>query len=108
MRLPIGHNVETVIAKNIMNDQKDVSLILTAVKFAAHKHRRQRRKGVEGLPYINHPIDVAETLWRLGDVRDTSVIIGAILHDTVEDTLTTPEEIERLFGKKVDLLSRGQ
>lgn len=82
-------------------NDNDISLLLTATKFAADRHRRQCRKGVDASPYINHPIDVAETLWRVGEVRDVSVIAAAILHDTVEDTNATPNEIERLFGKEI-------
>ena len=82
----------------------DISLILRAVKFSADKHRKQRRKGVEELPYINHPIAVAETLWRVGEVRDLSVIVAGLLHDTVEDTDTTPAEIETLFGGQIRAL----
>ena len=81
--------------------QDDVSLLLKAVKFSAEKHKTQRRKGAEGSPYINHPIDVAEMLWNAGSVRDIHVIVAAILHDTVEDTQTTPSEIEEHFGPAV-------
>jgi len=80
---------------------EDVSLMLRALKYAADKHRDQRRKGIGRAPYINHPIAVAEMLWRVGGVRDASVIVAAILHDTVEDTDATPEEIESLFGREV-------
>jgi GTP diphosphokinase / guanosine-3',5'-bis(diphosphate) 3'-diphosphatase len=85
-------------------ESQDLSLILTAVKFAADKHRIQRRKSNDesaSSAYINHPIDVSETLWRIGGVRDPILIAAAILHDTVEDTLTTPYEIERYFGPDV-------
>ena len=82
-------------------NEEDLSLLLEAVKFSAEKHKTQRRKGAEGSPYINHPIGVAETLWRVGGVRDLSVIIAAILHDTVEDTETTLAEIEEHFGPVV-------
>ena len=75
--------------------------ILHAVHFAADKHRDQRRKGVEASPYINHPIQVAEMIARVGDVDDVSVLIAAVLHDTVEDTETTFEELEEVFGPKV-------
>jgi guanosine-3',5'-bis(diphosphate) 3'-pyrophosphohydrolase len=81
--------------------QEDISLLLKAVKFSAEKHKTQRRKGAEGSPYINHPIDVAEMLWNAGSVRDIHVIVAAILHDTVEDTRTTPAEIEEHFGPEV-------
>src|SRR5439155_17939171 len=81
--------------------REDISLLLKAVKFSAEKHKTQRRKGSEGFPYINHPIDVAEMLWNAGGVRDMQVIVAAILHDTVEDTQTTPSEIEEHFGPEV-------
>ncbi|NUM82285.1 HD domain-containing protein [bacterium] len=78
-----------------------MDMILRAVKFSAEKHKDQRRKDAEASPYINHPIQVAELLWRVGGVRDTVVILGALLHDTIEDTETAPEEIESLFGEDV-------
>jgi guanosine-3',5'-bis(diphosphate) 3'-pyrophosphohydrolase len=81
--------------------EDDISTILAAVKFSAEKHRDQRRKGSTAYPYINHPIEVAETLWSVGGVRDVATIVAAILHDTIEDTETTPEELERLFGSHV-------
>lgn len=81
-----------------MNIAKD---LLKAVKFAAEKHRDQRRKGVESSPYINHPIQVAELITRVGDVDDLAVLVAAILHDTVEDTETTFEEIETAFGLEI-------
>jgi guanosine-3',5'-bis(diphosphate) 3'-pyrophosphohydrolase len=81
--------------------QEDISLLIKAVKFSAEKHKTQRRKGAEGSPYINHPIDVAEMLWNAGSVRDIQVIVAAILHDTVEDTTTTLSEIEEHFGQVV-------
>ena len=79
---------------------EDVTLLLTALKFSAEKHRHQRRKDPETSPYINHPIQVAELLWQQGGVRDIVTIVGALLHDTLEDTNTTPEEIEALLGGK--------
>lgn len=84
--------------------QEDISLLIKAVKFSAEKHKTQRRKDAEGSPYINHPIDVAETLWNVGGVRDIRVIVAAILHDTVEDTSTSPAEIEEQFGPVVRAL----
>ena len=85
-------------------NEKDVSLFLDAVMFSAEKHKAQRRKGEDGSPYINHPIEVAERLWTVGGVRDISVIVAAILHDTVEDTDTTLTEIEGQFGPVVQSL----
>jgi (p)ppGpp synthase/HD superfamily hydrolase len=82
-------------------NESQFSLFLSAVKFSAHKHRNQRRKGTEASPYINHPITVAEMLWSVGKVRDMNTLVAAILHDTIEDTDTKPEEIETLFGSAV-------
>lgn len=75
--------------------------LLQAVEFAAHKHRDQRRKDVDASPYINHPIQVAEMIVRVGGVDDTATLMAAILHDTVEDTEATAEEVEDVFGPEV-------
>lgn len=75
--------------------------LLSAVRFAAYKHRDQRRKGQAASPYINHPIEVAELIARVAQVDDLAVLMAAVLHDTVEDTETTFEEIERAFGADV-------
>jgi guanosine-3',5'-bis(diphosphate) 3'-pyrophosphohydrolase len=80
---------------------EEVTLLLTALKFSAEKHRFQRRKDQEVSPYINHPIQVAELLWQQGKIRDIVTIVGALLHDTLEDTNATPEEIHELFGAEV-------
>ncbi len=85
---------------------QDIEEICLGVKFAAEKHRFQTRKNPEKTPYICHPIGVANNLMGVGGVRKVSVIIGALLHDTVEDTQTTFEEIEDLFGKEVANLVR--
>ncbi|MGH8558426.1 MAG: HD domain-containing protein [Methylococcales bacterium] len=77
------------------------TLILKAVHFAAKKHRDQRRKDHVSSPYINHPIAVALMLAEIGNVDDPEVIAAALLHDTVEDTDTSPEELEVQFGARV-------
>lgn len=74
--------------------------VLRASKFAADKHRDQRRKDDAASPYINHPIGVGEVLARHG-VRDRVTLVAAVLHDTIEDTDTTPAELEREFGAEV-------
>lgn len=81
--------------------ESDIMLILDAIVFAAEKHQFQTRKDVEKTPYIIHPIAVANTLLTIGNVRDPDILIGALLHDTVEDTDTKFEEIEQTFGKRV-------
>jgi (p)ppGpp synthase/HD superfamily hydrolase len=76
-------------------------LILRAIDFAARKHRDQRRKDEEASPYINHPISVSLLLAEIGNVIDPEVLSAAILHDTLEDTDTTPEELEAAFGMRI-------
>lgn len=79
----------------------DDLLILKAVEFAAHKHKDQRRKDEQASPYINHPVKVALVIAEIGGIRDSEVLAAAVLHDTIEDTDTTPEELEQHFGKKI-------
>jgi guanosine-3',5'-bis(diphosphate) 3'-pyrophosphohydrolase len=78
-----------------------LGLVITAARFAAWKHRDQRRKDADASPYINHPIGLAEILWTEGDVTDPTVLAAALLHDTIEDTETTPEELRGQFGESV-------
>jgi guanosine-3',5'-bis(diphosphate) 3'-pyrophosphohydrolase len=84
--------------------EESATLLLAALKFAAHKHSRQRRKDLEATPYINHPIEVAAVLSRIGGITELPTLQAAILHDTIEDTETTPQEIEDNFGREVLLL----
>jgi guanosine-3',5'-bis(diphosphate) 3'-pyrophosphohydrolase len=82
-------------------DEESISLLLKSLRFSADKHRDQRRKDERATPYINHPIEVADTLWRIGQVRYIPTLAAAILHDTIEDTPTTPGEVRSLFGEEV-------
>ena len=77
------------------------TLILKAAHIAAEKHRDQRRKDIHASPYIIHPISVALAISQIGGVDDPEILAAALLHDTLEDTETTPEELEAEFGKKV-------
>jgi (p)ppGpp synthase/HD superfamily hydrolase len=77
------------------------SKLLQAAAFAAGKHTSQRRKNVDASPYINHPIEVASLLADDGGITDTELLMAAILHDTVEDTETSFEELENRFGTDV-------
>lgn len=79
----------------------ELKLLLKALTFAAHKHKDQRRKDHAASPYINHPISLANILCNEGHVADVEAICGALLHDTIEDTQTTPEELEAEFGKVI-------
>jgi guanosine-3',5'-bis(diphosphate) 3'-pyrophosphohydrolase len=78
-----------------------LNLIVSALSFASKKHRDQRRKDSQASPYINHPISLVEILVNEAGVTDYDVLAAAILHDTIEDTDTTPEEIELCFGQKI-------
>ena len=82
-----------------MNNSQTVFL-LKAANFAATKHSSQRRKGYKEVPYINHPISVANTLAENG-ITEPDILAAALLHDVLEDTSGTSEEIEKLFGKRV-------
>ncbi|MBD2777021.1 bifunctional (p)ppGpp synthetase/guanosine-3',5'-bis(diphosphate) 3'-pyrophosphohydrolase [Iningainema sp. BLCCT55] len=81
----------------------DTTLILKAFQFAYQLHKGQYRKS--GEPYICHPVAVAGMLRDLGG--SPAMIAAGFLHDVVEDTDITIEEIERLFGKEVRLLVEG-
>ena len=85
-----------------MTDEKaGLLLILKALEFASVKHRDQRRKDQEASPYINHPIALANVLAREGGITDPVVQAAALLHDTLEDTQTTPAELRDAFGEKI-------
>jgi GTP diphosphokinase / guanosine-3',5'-bis(diphosphate) 3'-diphosphatase len=78
-----------------------LALILDALAFAAERHRDQRRKGIESSPYINHPIALARMLVLEARIEEPEVIAAALLHDTIEDTETTLEELAARFGERV-------
>jgi len=85
-----------------MNDKYSLdSLLLAAIKFASDKHVSQRRKGCENIPYINHVIKVAYILQETGKETNPQVLAAAVLHDVIEDTNTTEEELSGLFGNLV-------
>ena len=84
-----------------ITDPLTLARVLDALAFAADKHRDQRRKDAHAAPYINHPIALAQVLCREGRVCDVEVICGALLHDTLEDTDTTAEELQARFGAGV-------
>jgi guanosine-3',5'-bis(diphosphate) 3'-pyrophosphohydrolase len=75
-------------------------LLTNSLSFAAKKHKLQKRKdGVT--PYINHPIEVMQILATVAGVQDCEVLAAAALHDTIEDTQTTAEELREAFGERV-------
>jgi guanosine-3',5'-bis(diphosphate) 3'-pyrophosphohydrolase len=83
-----------------MNDGLSARELLRAVRFAADKHRHQRRKGEDSSPYINHLVGVAGILAENG-VDDPVMLKAAILHDTIEDTATSADELAEEFGAEV-------
>ena len=77
-----------------------LSLLFKALAFSAEKHTKQRRKDIDKTPYINHPISLANILAQRW-VIDENVLCAAILHDTIEDTETTVDELQEHFGEKI-------
>jgi len=78
-----------------------VPQLLDALSFAAEKHQMQRRKDAAASPCINHPIALARVLCNEGGVTEMNVLSAALLHDTIEDTNTTAEELRARFGKAI-------
>ena len=95
------HAMCNAIRKRMPN--ADMALIDRAVDYAAGKHAAQKRK--DGSPYIIHPLAVAQIVTEMG--LDQDAILGALLHDCIEDTDASHEEIERLFGTTVAELVEG-
>lgn len=87
--------------ERLIMEKELILKLIKAVDFAANKHKNQMRKGVEAAPYINHPIQVARLIIEVGEVRNINIILAAILHDTIEDTETTKEELLKEFGEIV-------
>ena len=82
---------------------KLLSLLFKALSFSAEKHTKQRRKDIDKTPYINHPISLANILAQRW-VIDENVLCAAILHDTIEDTETTVDELQEHFGEKITFI----
>ncbi|MFT3950736.1 MAG: bifunctional (p)ppGpp synthetase/guanosine-3',5'-bis(diphosphate) 3'-pyrophosphohydrolase [Oscillospiraceae bacterium] len=100
----IHYTIDTLIQK-ILNDDKqyDLSKIVSAYELAAQYHISQKRDS--GEPYISHPLAVAYILLELG--MDTDTICAALLHDVVEDTECTVQELQKKFGVDVAMLVNG-
>ena len=81
----------------------DMAVIDQAVQYAGEKHKEQKRK--DGSPYIIHPLAVAEIVVEMG--LDTDAVLGALLHDCIEDTDASFEEIARKFGRVTAELVEG-
>ena len=74
---------------------KDTDLIEQAIAYATEKHKEQKRK--DGSPYIIHPLAVAQIVVEMG--LDTDAVLGALLHDCIEDTDASKDEIAKRFGE---------
>ena len=74
--------------------------LFDALAFAAERHSLQRRKDAEASPYINHPIAVARALAGEG-IEDLAALCAALLHDTLEDTETSYDELCDRFGVEI-------
>lgn len=85
----------------MINQAIGLGTLIEAVEFAAEKHRDQRRKDVAASPYINHPIALANVLANEGGVTNLTALCAAVLHDTVEDTDTTEQELIQRFGSDI-------
>ena len=79
----------------------DILRIVQAMDFTAHKHINQRRKGENQEPYFNHVSQVARILGENTNGPDTELVIAGLLHDTIEDTDTTYDELVSKFGQVV-------
>lgn len=99
----MAHPVDEILGAMRSPSATDRELILRAYTIAEKAHGAELRKS--GEPYITHPLAIAKHLAQIGMDRDA--VIAGILHDTLEDTELTPEEIEREFGHAVYLLVEG-
>ena len=82
-------------------NQNEIQLLVRAIAFASEKHSTQRRKDAAESPYINHPIALVDVLANEGNVTDIDTLCAAALHDTIEDTATTADELKSIFGEKI-------
>jgi len=89
---------KNIINSNLFNLTKE---IFEALDFAAYKHRHQKRKGIIPIPFINHPIKVASLILNRINNPGLEIVQAALLHDTLEDTKTTLEELREKFGLRV-------
>jgi len=82
-------------------DREAFSNFVRALAFASRKHSQQKRKDVNASPYINHPIALVSILAVEAGIDDWDTLCAALLHDTIEDTDTSVEELVEAFGSPV-------
>lgn len=102
MRTPSFKQLEANL-KTYIKNKEHLDLIQDAYNFALKKHEGQFRKS--GDPYMVHPVDVALILSELQ--TDPTTIMAGLLHDVIEDTSASYEEVKGLFGEEVALLTEG-
>lgn len=85
---------------------EDIAIVIKALDFASHRHRNQFRKGAEKIPYINHPIQVANLLVNDGGENDPVLIAAAILHDVIEDTVGNATERQELINEMSGIFNK--
>ena len=100
-----ANQLHTLYSKERSLKAQEVEAIYSALDYAAEKHRLQMRKNKEKTPYISHPLLVTSQLID-GGVRETSVIIASLLHDTIQDGHATFEELETHFGNDIATIVR--
>lgn len=98
--IPNKNLVDSFVNKILRYSEEDKAKIEAAAVFAAIKHGEQKRK--TGEPYLIHPIAVAEILMSIG--MDADTVCAGLLHDTIEDTDTTEEELATTFGREVGVM----
>ena len=99
-KIPEYKSTQTRITK--MNaSPNEIKLLVRAIAFASEKHSTQRRKDAAASPYINHPIALVDVLANEGNVTNIDTLCAAALHDTIEDTTTTADELKSIFGEKI-------
>jgi guanosine-3',5'-bis(diphosphate) 3'-pyrophosphohydrolase len=82
-------------------EQEEFPDFVRALAFASRKHSQQKRKDADASPYINHPIALVSILAVEAGINDRDILCAALLHDTIEDTDTTVEELVEAFGGPV-------
>ncbi|WP_404813951.1 RelA/SpoT family protein [Kitasatospora fiedleri] len=103
-RTPVPDAIEPIVqAHRVHHPQADVPLLTRAYRVAEESHRGQTRKS--GEPYITHPLAVTMILAQLG--ADTTALVASLLHDTVEDTEVTLDQVAEDFGPEVAYLVDG-
>ncbi len=81
--------------------EEDAEIVLSAVVFAAEKHKAQTKIDGKNTPYVIHPLEVASYIMSVGHVYSKDVLVAALLHDVMDDTGATYEEISSIYGQQV-------